>query len=126
MKVMNKSPGVLHLGEVEEGTESSTLGLAEGSMVVVKIEPEVDEATGRRLAIDEDVRLGEMPTPRANEELGDLIVELVDSVPGLVMECYSPFHSILQVHLPSHQVLPAWGQCILKIRLIKRKEGKRT
>lgn len=58
-----------------------------------------------------------MPTSRPDEQLGCLVIQPVNPVSGLVMEAYSTFYSVLQVHLTSHQILPTWGQRIFKISL---------
>lgn len=100
---------MLHLGEIEERSKAGALGGPEGGMVMEEVEAEVHEAAGRRFAVDEDMGLWQVPAPRPNKELGNvLLIELVDPVPGLVMEAYSPIYSISKIDMASHQVLPAW------------------
>lgn len=59
-----------------------------------EIEAEVDEASGGGVAIDEDVSLRQMPAPGADEERRCVLVQLVNSVPALVMEHYGSIDSI--------------------------------
>ena len=90
---------------------------AEGLVVVEEVEAKVHEAAGEGLAVDENVRLGQMPASGTHKELGGVLVELVNSVPSLVMEAYCAVDGVLEIHLPSNQVLPARRQCILKVSL---------
>lgn len=99
-------PGVLHFGEIEERARALTLRAPEIGMVVVKVEPKVHKTTSGRLAVDEYVSLRQVPTSRADEELGRLIIQLINPVPGFIMEAYSPIYCILQINLPPHQILP--------------------
>lgn len=99
---------MLHLGEIEERSKAGPLGGPEGAMVMEEVEAKVHEAAGRRFTVDEDMVLRQVPAPRPNKELGNLVIELVNPVPGLVMEAYSPIYGISKIDLASHQVLPAW------------------
>ena len=110
-------PGVLHLGEVEEGPEPGALAGAEGSVVVEEVEPEVDEAADGRLAVDEDVRLREVPAAGPDEELGGLVVEPVLPAARRVAVGDGAGHCVAQVHLPVHQVLPRRRQRVLEVSL---------
>lgn len=98
---------MLHFGEVEEWAEAGAVVAAEGLVVVEKVESKVHEAAGEGLAVDENVRFWQMPASGTHKELGSVVVELVNSVPSLVIETYCAVHGILEIHLPSHQVLPA-------------------
>jgi hypothetical protein len=108
---------VLHLGQVKEWAEAGTLAGAEGSVVVEEVEAEVDEAADGRLAVDEDVRLGEVPAAGADEELGGSVVELVLPPARRVAEADGASHGIPQVDLPVHQVLPRRRQRVLEVSL---------
>jgi hypothetical protein len=111
---------VLHLGEVEERTEPGTLAGAEGGVVVEEVEAEVDEAADGGLAVDEDVRLGEVPAAGPDEELGGPVVELVLPAARRVAEADGAGHGVPQVHLPMHQVLPRRRQRVLEVSLEPR------
>ena len=113
-------PWVLHFREVEKRPKPFTLSPAEGCVVMEEVEAKIHKATCCRLAINENMSLRQMPTSRADKKLGCLVIEPVNPVPGLVMEAYSPVHSILQVNLPSHQILPTWWERIFKISLQNR------
>jgi hypothetical protein len=106
---------VLHLGQVKEWAEAGTLAGAEGSVVVEEVEAEVDEAADGRLAVDEDVRLGEVPAAGADEELGGSVVELVLPPARRVAEADGASHGVPQVDLPVHQVLPRRRQRVLEV-----------
>lgn len=95
-------PWVLHLWEIEERSKAGPLGSPECGMVVEEVESKVHEAASRRFTIDEDMGLWQVPAPRPDKELGDLVSELVDPVPGLVMEPYGPIYSISKVDMASH------------------------
>jgi len=95
-------PGVLHLGQVKEWAEAGTLAGMEGSVVVEEVEAEVDEAADGRLAVDEDVRLGEVPAAGSDEELGGSVVELVLPPARRVAEGDGASHGVPQVDLPVH------------------------
>lgn len=85
---------MLHFREVEEWSKPGTLAVAEGCEVVEEVEPKVHKATSGRFTIDDDMGLRQVPASGANKKLGCLVIELVNPVPGLVMEAYSPIHSI--------------------------------
>lgn len=108
---------MFHFGEIEEGSETGTLSLSKLGVVVEEVKTEVDETSGGWLTVDEDVSLREMPASWPDKKLSNLVVELVNFVPCLVVKRNGPINSIFQVHLPSHQILPARRQCILKICL---------
>jgi len=93
---------VLHLGQVKEWAEAGALAGVEGSVVVEEVEAEVDEAADGRLAVDEDVRLREVPTAGADEELGGSVVELVLPPARRVAEADGASHGVPQVDLPVH------------------------
>lgn len=93
---------MLHLGEVEKGSEPGTLGAAEGFIVVEEVEAKVHKAASERLTINKNMSLGQMPASGAHKELGGLVIELVNSVSGLVLEAYGPINSISQINLASH------------------------
>lgn len=99
-------PGVLHFGKVKERARALTLRAPEIGMVVVKVEPKVHKTAGGMLAIDEDMSLRQVPTSRSDKELGCLIVQLINPVSNSIMEAYSPIYCILEINLPSHQILP--------------------
>lgn len=111
-------PGVLHLGEVEEGAEPGALTGAEGGVAVEEVEPEVHEAADGRLAVDEHVRLRQVPAARPDKQLGGALVELVHPAASRrVAEAYGAGHGVPQVHLPAHQVLPRRRQRVLEVSL---------
>jgi hypothetical protein len=110
-------PGVLHLGEVEEGPEPGALPGAEGVVAVEEVERKVHEAAEGRLAVDNHVRLGEVPAARPHEQLGGLGVEPVRPAARRVVEGDRAGHGVPQVHLPAHQVLPRRRQRVLKVSL---------
>lgn len=99
---------MLHFGKVKERAITLTLRAPKIGMVVEKVEPKVHKTAGGRLAIDEYMSLRQVPTSRADEELGYLIIKLINSVSSSVMEAYSPIYCILKINLPSHQILPIW------------------
>lgn len=67
-----------------------------------EIETKIDKAAGGWLSVNEDVSLRQVPAPWTNKKLGSVVVELVDSVSGFVMEAYGSINSILKVYLSSH------------------------
>lgn len=100
---------MLHFREVEERSRPFTLGSTESCIVVVEVETKVHKATSCRLTINDNMSLRQVPTSWTHKKLGYVaIIELVDSVPRLIMESYAPIHSIFQVHLTPYKVLPAW------------------
>lgn len=109
---------MLHLGEIEERAETTALGSPEGCEIVEEVKSEVDKAANGGLTIDEDVVFRQVPATWAHKEFsGGLVVELIDPISVVVVESDGPIHSVLEVHLTPHQVLPARGQSIFKIRL---------
>lgn len=117
---------MFHFREIEEGSESFALIPTERRPVMEEIKAKIKETTGDWLAIDKDVRLGEMPASGSNEKLGYVsIIEFVNSVSSFVVEAYGSIHSILQVYVPTHKVFPAWTQSIFKISLSINKFEKK-
>lgn len=110
-------PRVLHLGEVEEGAEVGALAGAEGGVAVEEVEAEVDEAADGRLAVDEDVRLGEVPAARPHEERRGAVAEPVLPPSRRVAVGDRAGNRVAQVHLPAHQVLPRRRQRVLEVSL---------
>lgn len=110
-------PRVLHLGEVEEGAEAGALAGAEGGVAVEEVEAEVDEAADGRLAVDEDVRLGEVPAARPHEERRGAVAEPVLPPSRRVAVGDRAGNRVAQVHLPAHQVLPRRRQRVLEVSL---------
>lgn len=94
---------MLHFREVEERSRPFTLGFSERCIVMVEVETKVHKATSCRLTIDENVSLRQVPTSWTHKKLGSVvIIELIHSVPGLIMESYASIHSIFQIHLASY------------------------
>lgn len=115
---------MLHLWEIEEGPKALPLGGAERGVVVEEVEPEVDEAADGGLAVDENVGLRQVPAPGPDEECCELIVvELVQLVPGIIVEADRAVDRVPQVDLPPHQVLPARRERVLKVGLRRKSKS---
>src|SRR5260370_15748267 len=100
-----REPGLLmalHLRQVEVGGGSPFEALPR---VMEEIEPEVEERSGDRLAVDRDVLLGKMPSARAHEERRDVLVQPVGlSLRTDVVEL--PADGVDQVGRPRYSVAP--------------------
>ncbi len=84
--------------------------------VVEGVEAKVEEGTGYRFAIDQDVRLFEMPAARADKEHGGMIDQFVTPSSRRIVKCDRPADSVAQVDLAFEEVVP--GRCcrIFKVR----------
>jgi hypothetical protein len=85
---------MLHLGQVEVGSETSLDGL---KGIVEKVETEIKHRSRHGFPVDDDSGLVEMPTSGSNEEDGRLFVELVGLSIGSVINLASD--SVIQVEL---------------------------
>src|SRR5262249_30201482 len=90
----------LDFWQVEVG---AGVALAESADIVEEVKPKVEEAGGDRLAIDEDMSLRQVPTSRAHQQGGDLLVESVLLALG-AGEGEGPPDRVDQVELPLHHV----------------------
>lgn len=108
---------MLHFWKVEEGPETGSMGRPVHRIIMVKVQPEIDEASDSRLAVNYDMRFWQVPSPWPDKELGNGVIQLVHPVTGLVVKGDGFVDGISEIHLPLHQVLPTRRQRILKISL---------
>ena len=81
--------------------------------VVEDIEAEVEERAGDRLAVDVKVPLGQMPAPRAHDQDGRVLHELVVLLAGVVVD--RPLGCVAQVDLALEVVRPGRRVCVLEV-----------
>ena len=101
----------LHLREVEVRPGAA---LDQPPRVVEEVEPEVDERTGRGLAVDQQVLLRKVPATRADQQRRDLLVQpVLASV--LLRELDRPLDRVGEVHVPADHVRPGRRVRILEV-----------
>ena len=101
----------LELGQVEIRTAAALEQLAR---VVEDVEAEVHEPAGDRLAVDEQMALGEVPAARTHEQRRDLVVERVLRAVLLVLDRAA--NRVGEVHLAADHVRPGRRVGVLEVR----------
>ena len=93
----------LHFGQVEVRAAAAR---EQFFGVVKEIESEIEDGTGHRFAIDEDVPLFKVPAARAHKQNGGLVVELVLLAGGGIGERDGAADGIAQIDVAVDQVVP--------------------
>ena len=100
---------VLQLGQIEIG--AAALG-QQRLGIVEEIEAEIEDGAGHAFAIDQQMRLIQMPAARPADEHGGLFIEPVAL--ALVLEADGAGHRVAQIDLALHHHVPGGGGRILK------------
>jgi len=102
----------LHLRQVEVGAAAAAHELPR---VVEEVHPEVEERPGDGPAVDDEVRLGEVPPPRAHEQHRRARLQRVPLPARGVLERDRAADRVGEVRLPLDLVAPRGGVRVLEV-----------